>query len=75
MAKKKTSGTPYEDRRIAGRTVQIVKTGGVERLLIDGRPCKFRKTDAGYVLHANAYAEPVASLLDAAKLYLDRPDD
>jgi hypothetical protein len=75
MAKKKTNGYSHEDLTIAGRAVRIVRTGDVERLLIDGRPCKFRKTDAGYVLHANVYAEPLASLFDAAKLYLDRPDD
>ena len=75
MAKKKTSRSPYGDHTIAGHTVQIVETGDVERLLIDGRRSKFRKTDAGYVLHANVYAEPVASLLDEAKLHLDRPDD
>ena len=72
---KTTSEPPNGDHTIAGHTVQIVQTGDIERLLIDGRPYKFRKTDAGYVLHANVYTQPVASLLDAAKLYLDRPND
>ncbi len=72
---KKTTKSSYEDHEIAGCAVRIVRTGDVEQLLIDGRPSRFRKTDAGYVLAANAYVEPQETLLGTVKLYLDRSDD
>ena len=75
MANNRTTNSSYEDHEIAGHSVRIGRAGGIEQLLIDGHPSRFRKTDPGYVLHANAYAEPQKTPLDAVKLYLERPDD
>ena len=70
-----TNESSTEDHDIAGHAVRIVRSGDVEQLLIDGHPGRFWKTDAGYVLHANAYVEPQPTLLAAAELYVNRSDD
>lgn len=74
MPEQNTTESSYEDHQIAGSAVRIERTGDTEQLLIEGRPSRFWKTDAGYVLHANAYVEPQETLLAAAKLHLERPD-
>ena len=70
-----TTESSYEDHNIAGYDVRIVRSGDAEQLLIDGRPIRFWKTDAGYVLHANAYVDPQPTLLAAAELYLERSEN
>ena len=69
---KETSTSAKEEHRIHGADVVISRTTDQEILLIDGRPEKFQKTEAGYVLNANAFVEPQKTLLDAVKLYLKR---
>ena len=69
---KKTGTAAKEEHRIHGSDVVISRTSDQEILLIDGRPERFQKTDAGYVLNANAFVEPQKTLLDAVKLYLER---
>ena len=61
--------------KIAGSAVRILRSGDREHLLIDGRPCRFHKTDAGYVISTNVYAEPQKSLLAAVALSLEDSSD
>jgi hypothetical protein len=56
-----------QEHRIEGREVTIVEKAGRERLQINGRPVKFYRTEAGYLLGTNVYAKPQKTLLDAVK--------
>ncbi len=67
-----SGGHGQQEHTIYGAKVKIAEVDGYERLLIDGRPAKYHKTDAGYLLNANMYVEPQKTLLDAVKLYLQR---
>tara|TARA_R110001606_G_scaffold130130_1_gene265198 strand:+ start:879 stop:1121 length:243 start_codon:yes stop_codon:yes gene_type:complete len=77
MAAKKSTKKPNEstgpvELRIAGSDVRINEASGEEFILIDGKPVKFYKTKAGYLLNTNMFVDPQETLLDAAKLYLQR---
>ena len=77
MDKKKTKKQPSRTNgphevTILGHSVSIAEINDQKRLLINGRPAKFYKFDAGYVMHANIYADPQKKLIDAVKLYLKR---
>lgn len=72
MSPKKATKAEREENRVYGFDVVIARENGRETLVIDGKPHKFDKSDAGYVLRANVYAEPQETLSDAVNLYLQR---
>jgi hypothetical protein len=58
--------------KIGGRAVEIREHQGREALWIDGERQAFFVTADGYTLHADAYARPAPSLLEAVEQYLRR---
>lgn len=66
---------PGEVYTVDGHAVEIRKREGNEELWIDGERRKFFVTRDGYTLHADAYARPQKTLLEAVKHYLrTKPD-
>ena len=61
-----------QDQKISGHNVRISQSGDHERLSIDGRPCRFHKTKAGYLLADGVYNEPQNTLMAAVELHLKR---
>lgn len=58
---------------IEGHSVEIrLHEQGHEALWIDGRRQAFFVTPDGYTLHADAYAKPAATLVQAVKKYLKK---
>ncbi len=77
MVSKKTTKKPSKspdmlELRIAGSDVRIDQTSDREQIWIDGKPVKYYKTKAGYLLNTNLFVDPQETLLDAAKLFLQR---
>jgi len=68
MVKKKEAKPSEKRYEIEGHSIAIIKEGEVEQLWMDGTRRKFHKSEAGYLLHDNAYVSPQTSLLDAVKL-------
>ncbi len=68
--KKQTEKKGLQEKAIMGCKVKISEEEGQQQLLLDGRPVEFHKTNAGYILKANVYAEPQETLADAVTLYL-----
>ena len=63
------------EHRIEGRAVEIRRREDREELWIDGVRQRFFVTRDGYTLHADAYARPQKTLLEAVKNYLrTKPD-
>jgi hypothetical protein len=61
--------------RIEGHTVEIRQRDDREELWIDGERRRFFVTRDGYTLHADAYAPPAKTLMEAVKNYLSlKPD-
>lgn len=55
---------------LEGHAVEIREREGNEELWIDGERRKFFVTPDGYTIHADAYARPTKTLLEAVKNYL-----
>jgi hypothetical protein len=55
---------------LEGHAVEIREREGKEELWINGERRKFFVTPDGYTLHADAYARPQKTLLEAVKNYL-----
>jgi hypothetical protein len=55
---------------LEGHAVEIREREGNEELWIDGERRKFFVTPDGYTIHADAYAPPQKTLLEAVKNYL-----
>lgn len=72
MSPQNSTKADREEHRIYGFDVVIARENGRETLVIDSKPHRFDKSDAGYVLRANIYAEPQETLADAVNLYLGR---
>ena len=70
MPAKKPTEPSGEKHTIEGHAVQIRKREDNEELWIDGTRRRFFLTQDGYTLHADAYARPQKSLLQAVKDYL-----
>ncbi len=60
---------------VEGHGVEVREREGKEELWIDGERRKFFVTPDGYTLHADAYAPPQKTLLDAVKNYLSKKPD
>ena len=73
MAKKKSHGAGVQKHKITGHEVLILSRGEEERVTVDGRPLRFHKTDAGYLLADNVYVKPQKTLLAAVELLLKGP--
>lgn len=58
-----------ESRRVGGHLVEYRKTGGAERVTVDGEAKSFFRVGKEYQLEANAYGESCSKLLDAAEAY------
>ena len=69
-AKKKAGKKDQYESKIHGFNVKISATDSMEKLFIEGKLVKFRKTAAGYLLNANLYLEPQKKLVDAVEMYL-----
>jgi len=59
-----------EKHTVEGHAVEIRKREDKEELWIDGTRRRFVLTQDGYTLHADAYARPQNTLLQAVKNYL-----
>jgi hypothetical protein len=70
MPEREPTEPSIEKHSVEGRSVEIRKREGKEELWIDGVRRRFFVTEDGYTLHADAYAPPQKSLLQAAKVYL-----
>lgn len=74
MPSKKHHQPPAEkhagEHRIEGHSVEIRRRDDQEELWIDGERRKFFVTPDGYTLHADAYARPQKTLMDAVKNWL-----
>lgn len=60
---------------IEGHAVEIRRHEDREELWIDGERRKFFVTPDGYTLHADAYARPQKTLIEAVKNYLRAKPD
>ncbi len=66
---------PAGTHTIDGHAVEIRKREDTEELWINGERRNFFVTDDGYTLHADAYAPPQKTLIEAVKKYLSlKPD-
>ena len=75
MAQKKKTEPAGEkhaggEHRIEGHSVEIRRHEDREELWLDGERRKFFVTPDGYTLHADAYAPPARTLMEAVKNYL-----
>ena len=72
MAKRESKKSSTEKHTVEGHAVEIRKTDTEQELWIDGKRARFFATRDGYTMHADAYAPPHKSLLEAAKHYLKK---
>ena len=70
MPAKKSTEPSGEKHTVEDHSVEIRQREGNEELWIDGVRQRFFVTQDGYTLHADAYARPQKTLLEAVRNYL-----